>query len=209
MLVFYALFPPSLEPVVMTVATAAPSLRWYIVQARPGHEKIVAKTLRERIERFDLGAYFGEILVPSEEFVELRNGQKRKAERKFFPGYVMVEIQTDTEEGLPRISSEAWHVVKETNKVSGFIGGTAERPLPITQAEADRILNRVQKAANKPQPKVLFEKGELVRITQGPFSDFSGVVESMDADKGTLKVMVQVFGRATEVDFPVDHVERG
>ena len=192
----------------ITDATQAQNLRWYVVQARSNFEKAVAKALRERIARNDLGAHFGEILVPSEEFVDMKDGQKRKTERKFFPGYVLVQIATDMQDGLPRINSEAWHVVRETPKVSGFIGGVGDRPLPITDKEADRILDRVAKAEKKPTPTRLFEKDQMVRVTEGPFADFNGVVEDVDYDKGTVRVAVLVFGRSTPVDFSVSQVEK-
>ena len=138
----------------------------------------------------------------------MKDGQKRKTERKFFPGYVLVQIATDTQDGLPRINSEAWHVVRETPKVSGFIGGVGDRPMPITDKEADRILDRVAKAENKPTPTRLFEKNQMVRVTEGPFADFNGVVEDVDYDKGTVRVAVLVFGRSTPVDFSVSQVEK-
>lgn len=186
----------------------ADNLRWYVVQARSNFEKSVSKALRERIARMELGSLFGEILVPSEDVVDMKDGQKRKTERKFFPGYVLVQIATEFHDGLPRISSEAWHVVRETPKVSGFIGGVGDRPLPISDQEANRILDRVEAAEKKPTPTRLFEKGQMVRVTEGPFNDFNGVVEDADYDKGTVRVAVLVFGRATAVDFAVGQVEK-
>lgn len=187
--------------------TAEASFQWYVVQARSGFEKSVAQGLRDRVARFGLQSEFGQILVPSEEVVEMRDGQKRKSERKFFPGYVLVQIAVQNNSGVPQMSSEAWHVVRETPKVAGFIGGTAERPLPITEKEADRILARVNSAAEKPKPKVMFEDGQLVRIKEGPFEDFNGAVKGVDYDKSTVKVDVLVFGRATTVEFPMAQVE--
>lgn len=188
--------------------TRGQNLRWYVIQARSNFEKSVAKALRERIQRNGLEEHFGEILVPAEEFVDMKDGQKRKTERKFFPGYVLVQIATDTQDGLPRINSEAWHVVRETPKVSGFIGGTNDRPLPISDQEADRILARVATAEKKPTPTRLFEKGQTVRVAEGPFTDFNGVVEDVDYEKGTVRVAVLVFGRSTPVDFAVNQVEK-
>ena len=197
-----------MDTTIDTDTAAASNLRWYVVQARSGFEKAVAKSLRERMQQFGVAHAFGEVLVPSEEVTEMRDGQKRKSERKFFPGYVLVQIATEGDGGVPRISSEAWHLVRETSKVSGFIGGTAERPLPITDQEADRILARVAKAADKPTPKVMFERGTMVRVTEGPFNDFNGVVEDVDYDRSKIKVSVLVFGRATPVDFDLTQVER-
>lgn len=184
------------------------SLRWYIVKARLNAEKSVAQAIRDRITQFGLEDQFGQVLVPTEEFVEMRNGQKRKGERKFYPGYVLVEIATDGSEGLPRISSnEAWHLVKETSKVNGFIGGTAERPLPITQKEAEFILQRVEKSEEKPVLRTAYEKGQNVRIKEGPFIDFNGIVDEINQEKASVRVLVMVFGRATPVDFAVNQVE--
>lgn len=185
------------------------TLCWYVVQARAGMEKSVAQSLRDRISQFKLENQFGEVLVPSEEVMEMRNGQKRRSERKFFPGYILVQIATDIEGGIPRIDSESWHLVKETSKVLGFIGGTADRPLPISQAEADKILARVQTSADKPRPKVLFEQGQMVRVIDGPFVDFNGVVEDVDYNKAKVRVAVLVFGRATPIDLGFDQVEAG
>ena len=179
--------------------------RWYVVQARAGFEKSVAKAIRERITRFALENEFGEVLVPSEEVVEMKDGQKRKSERKFFPGYVLIQVDTDGA-ASPAMSSEAWHLIKETPKVSSFIGGTADRPAPITDAEADRILSRVAASVDKPRPKVLFENGQLVRVVDGPFNDFNGVVEGIDYDKAKVRVAVLIFGRSTPIDLGFEQV---
>lgn len=187
--------------------TSATPLHWYVVQARSGFEKSVAQALRDRVARLELSEQFGEILVPSEDVVEMRDGQKRRSERKFFPGYVLVQIASTEAGGIPRISSEAWHLVKETPKVSGFIGGTADRPLPIQESEANKILSRVSSAAEKPAPKVLFETNQSVRIKEGPFEDFNGIVKDVDYDKSTVKIDVLVFGRATTVEFPITQIE--
>lgn len=200
-----------METAVDTATTAeqdvTANLRWYVVNARSNMEKSVAQALRDRIVQHGLESQFGEVLVPSEEVVEMKDGQKRKSERKFFPGYVLVQIATNLDGGLPRIDNEAWHLVKETNKVMGFIGGTADRPLPITDAEADNILSRVRTSADKPRPKVLFEAGQMVRVIEGPFSDFNGVVEDVDYNKARVRVSVLIFGRATPVELGFDQVE--
>ena len=182
--------------------------RWYVVHAYSGFEKSVAQALRDRIVRFDMGDRFGDVLVPTEEVVEMRAGQKRRSERKFFPGYVLVPIATHLEDGIPRMDSESWHLVKETPKVMGFIGGTADRPLPIRDGEADAILNRVQEAVEKPKPKVLFEPGQMVRVVDGPFVEFNGVVEEINYDKSRLRVAVLIFGRSTPVELEFGQVEK-
>jgi transcriptional antiterminator NusG len=182
--------------------------RWYVVHAYSGFEKSVAQALRDRIVRFEMQDRFGDVLVPTEEVVEMRSGQKRRSERKFFPGYVLVQISTHDEAGIPRIDSESWHLIKETPKVMGFIGGTADRPLPIQDSEADRILQRVQEGVEKPRPKVLFEPGEMVRVTDGPFVDFNGVVEEINYEKSRLRVAVLIFGRSTPVELEFGQVEK-
>ena len=182
--------------------------RWYVVHAYSGFEKSVAQTLRDRIVRDGMQDKFGEVLVPTEEVVEMRSGQKRRSERKFFPGYVLVQIATHSEDGIPRMDSESWHLVKETPKVMGFIGGTADRPLPIADREADAILQRVQEGVEKPKPKVLFEPGEMVRVIDGPFNDFNGVVEEINYEKSRLRVAVLIFGRSTPVELEFGQVEK-
>ncbi len=182
--------------------------RWYVVQAYSGFENKVSQALTSRIERLGMQDKFGEVLVPTEEVVEMRAGQKRKSERKFFPGYVLVQIETTDEAGIPRIDSECWHLIKETPKVLGFIGGTNERPLPIKDSEADVILARVQEGVEKPRPKVLFEAGQLVRVTEGPFNDFNGVVEEVNYDRSRIRVAVMIFGRSTPVDLEFGQVEK-
>jgi transcriptional antiterminator NusG len=183
------------EPVINT----NPKLRWYVVQAFSGYEGRVQKTLVEHIEIQGLHEKFGQILVPTEEVVEMRAGQKRKSSRKFFPGYVLVQMEMDV---------EAWHLVKSVPRVLGFIGGTSDRPAPITQKEADRILQRLEDT-DKPRPKTLFEPGEVVRVIDGPFADFNGVVEELDYDKNRIKVSVLIFGRSTPVDLEFGQVEKG
>ena len=182
--------------------------RWYVVHAYSGFEKSVAQALRDRIVRAGMQDRFGEVLVPTEEVVEMRSGQKRRSERKFFPGYVLVQIVTHDEGGIPRIDSESWHLIKETPKVMGFIGGTADRPLPIADHEADMILQRVQDGVEKPKPKVLFEPGEMVRVVDGPFNDFNGVVEEINYEKSRLRVAVLIFGRSTPVELAFSQVEK-
>ena len=182
--------------------------RWYVVHAYSGFEKSVAQALRDRIARLGMEERFGEVLVPTEEVVEMRAGQKRRSERKFFPGYVLVQIATHDENGIPRIDSESWHLIKETPKVMGFIGGTADRPLPIRDSEADVILQRVADGVEKPRPKVLFEAGQMVRVVDGPFNDFNGVVEEVNYDKNRLRVAVLIFGRSTPVELEFDQVAK-
>lgn len=176
------------------------ALRWYVVHAYSGFEQQVIRSLNERILQHAMEDKFGEILVPTEEVVEMRDGQKRKSSRKFFPGYVLVQMEMD---------DDSWHLVKDVPKVMGFIGGTSDRPAAITEKEADAILNRVQEGAEKPRPKVLFEPGEVVRINDGPFNDFNGVVEEVDYDKSRLRVEVSIFGRSTPVDLEFSQVEKG
>jgi len=175
------------------------AMRWYVVHAYSGFEQQVKRSLEERIRRFGMEDRFGEILVPTEEVVEMRGGQQRKSERKFFPGYVLVQME---------MSDETWHLVKEVPRVMGFIGGKADRPAPISDKEADAILRRVQEGIEKPRPKVLFEPGEVVRVVDGPFNDFNGVVEDVDYDKSRLKVSVLIFGRSTPVDLEFSQVEK-
>ncbi|HEU5280532.1 MAG TPA: transcription termination/antitermination protein NusG [Gammaproteobacteria bacterium] len=177
-----------------------PKKRWYVVHAYSGFEKLVMSALRERIQTEGMADKFGEILVPTEEVVELRSGQKRKSERKFFPGYVLVEMVMD---------EQTWHMVRSTPKVLGFIGGTSDKPAPITPKEAETILQRMQDSSEKPKPKVLFEVGEVVRVTDGPFADFNGVVEEVNYEKSRMRVAVMIFGRSTPVDLQFDQVEKG
>ncbi len=176
------------------------SKRWYVVHAYSGFEGHVKRSLQERIERAGMQDLFGEILVPTEEVVEMRGGSQRRSERKFFPGYVLVQMD---------MTDDTWHLVKDVPKVMGFIGGTGDRPAPITDREADAILQRMQEGVDKPKPKVLFEPGEVVRVTDGPFNDFNGVVEEVDYDKSRLKVSVLIFGRSTPVDLEFGQVEKG
>jgi transcriptional antiterminator NusG len=174
-------------------------LRWYVVQAFSGYEARVQKTLLEHIQIHAMEDKFGQVLVPTEEVVEMRAGQKRKSARKFFPGYVLVEMAMD---------EDAWHLVKSVPRVLGFIGGTSDRPAPISQAEADRILQRLDDSVDQPTYKTIFEPGEVVRVIDGPFADFNGSVEEVDYDKSRLKVSVMIFGRSTPVELEFTQVEK-
>ena len=175
------------------------ALRWYVVHAYSNFENKVKQSLEERIKRDGLDQYFGKILVPTEEIVEMRMGQQRKSERKFFPGYVLVQME---------LTDDTWHLVKDVPRVLGFIGGTSDRPAPISEKEAMSILNRVEEGVNKPRPKVLFEVGEVVRVINGPFKDFNGVVEEVNYEKNKLKISVLIFGRSTSVELAFGEVEK-
>jgi transcriptional antiterminator NusG len=177
-----------------------PKKRWYVVHAYSGFENFVRQALLDRIQVEKLEDEFGDILVPTEEVVELRGGQKRKSERKFFPGYVLVEME---------MNDQTWHLIRSIPKVLGFIGGTSDKPAPITSKEAEMILQRVHESSDKPKPKVLFEMGEVVRVIDGPFADFNGVVEEVNYDKSRLRVAVLIFGRSTPVELQFDQVEKG
>ena len=174
--------------------------RWFVVHAYSGFEAYVKKVLESRIATSEHKDKFGNIMVPTEEVVEMRDGQRRKSERKFFPGYVLVQMEMD---------SDTWHMVKQVPKVLGFIGGTSDKPAPITEAEADAILNRVEEGVDRPRPKVLFEVGEVVRVNDGPFNDFNGVVEEVNYEKSKMLVSVQIFGRSTPVELAFGQVEKG
>ncbi len=175
------------------------AFRWYVVQAYSGYEKKVKLLLEERVALHGLEKKFGEILVPTEEVVEMRAGQRRKSERKFFPGYVLVEMELD---------DDSWHMVKDTPRVLGFIGGTSDRPAPITEKEANEILNRLDESIDQPKPKTMFEPGEMVRVSDGPFADFNGVVETVNYEKSRLQVSVSIFGRSTPVELEFGQVEK-
>lgn len=174
--------------------------RWYVVHAYSGFEKSVQRALSERVARHGMQAFFGRILVPVEEVVELRSGQKSITERKFFPGYVLVEME---------MNDETWHLVKSTPKVTGFVGGSANKPTPISEKEVEKILQQMQDGVERPRPKVLFEPGEVVRIKEGPFADFNGSVEQVNYEKNRLRVSVTIFGRATPVELEFGQVEKG
>ncbi len=173
--------------------------RWYVVHAYSGFEKSVQRALVERINRAGMQDLFGQILVPVEEVVEMKSGQKSISERKFFPGYVLVEME---------MNDESWHLVKSTPKVTGFIGGTATKPTPISEKEVEKIMQQIQEGVEKPRPKVLFETGEMVRIKEGPFSDFNGNVEEVNYEKSRMRVAVTIFGRSTPVELQFDQVEK-
>ena len=188
---------------------ATPKKRWYVVQTYSGSEKIVMQVLRDRILQEKVEDKFGEILVPTEEVVELKDGIKRRSERKFYPGYVFVEMAMD---------DQTWHLVKSTPKVISFIGTTTgerpsknepKRPTPLSDKEAENIFQQMQDSSEKPKPKVLFEVGEVVRVTEGPFADFNGVVEEVNYEKSRLRVAVLIFGRSTPVELQFDQVEKG
>lgn len=173
--------------------------RWYVVHAYSGYEKKVMIALQERINLSGMEDQFEEILVPTEEVLEMRGGQKRKSERKFFPGYVLVHME---------LNDATWHLVKDTPRVMGFIGGTAEKPAPITDLEADKILQRMEDSEDTPTHKIIYEPGELVRIIDGPFNDFTGSVEEVNYDKNRLRVAVLIFGRSTPVELEFGQVEK-
>ena len=175
------------------------SKRWYVVHAYSGFEKSVQRALLERIQRQGMQDLFGQVLVPVEEVVELKSGQKSISERRFFPGYVLVEME---------MNDEAWHLVKSTPKVTGFVGGTANKPSPISEKEVEKIMQQMQDGVEKPRPKVLFEPGEVVRVKEGPFTDFHGSVEHVNYEKNRLRVSVTIFGRATPVGLEFGQVEK-
>jgi transcriptional antiterminator NusG len=181
------------------VVPTNPDLRWYVVHAYSGMEKAVERNIRESIARAGMDSKFGRILVPTEEVVEMKNGQRRTAERKFFPGYVFVEMVMD---------DESWHLVKHTNKVTGFVGGAKNRPAPISESEVQKIVSQMQDGVDKPRHKVEFMAGELVRIKDGPFTDFNGSVEEVNYDKNKVRVSVTIFGRATPVELEFGQVEK-
>ena len=172
---------------------------WYVVHAYSGMEKSVARALQERVDRSGMGDKFGRILVPTEEVVEMRNGQRTITERRFFPGYVLVEME---------LNDDTWHLVKQTNKVTGFVGGAGNRPSPISEKEVEKIMAQMQEGVEKPKPKTLFEVGEMVRVKEGPFTDFNGNVEEVNYEKSKIRVSVLIFGRATPVELDFGQVEK-
>jgi transcriptional antiterminator NusG len=180
-------------------ASSNPDLRWYVVHAYSGMEKAVERNIIERINRAGMQNKFGRILVPMEEVVEVKNGQKRTTERKFFPGYVLVEMVMD---------DETWHLVKHTNKVTGFVGGAKNRPAPISEEEVMKIVNQMQEGSDKPRHKVEFEVGEYVRVKDGPFTDFNGSVEEVNYEKNKVRVAVTIFGRSTPVELEFSQIEK-
>ena len=186
------------EPAALAPATN-PDLRWYVVHAYSGMEKAVERNIIERINRAGMQDKFGRILVPMEEVVEVKNGQKKTTERKFFPGYVLVEMV---------MGDDTWHLVKHTNKVTGFVGGAKNRPSPISEAEVAKIVNQMQEGTEKPRHKVEFVVGEYVRVKDGPFTDFNGSVEDVNYDKSKVRVSVTIFGRSTPVELEFSQIEK-
>jgi len=174
--------------------------RWYVVQAFSGFENRVAKSLREHIKLHNMEDFFGKVIVPTEEVVEIRGGQRRKSERKFFPGYVLIQMV---------MNDASWHLVRSIPRITGFIGGMSDYPSPISDSEIISIMDRLQQIGDKPRPKTLFEPGEVIRVIDGPFSDFNGMVEEVDYEKNRLKVLVSIFGRSTPVELDFFQVEKG
>jgi transcriptional antiterminator NusG len=172
---------------------------WYIIHAYSGCESQVAKALEKRIKHANLEHMFGQIVIPTEDVVEMRGGQKRKSSRKFFPGYILIEME---------MNDETWYLVKHTSKVSGFVGGTAEKPAILSEKEVNAILNQVEAGESKPKPKTVYEPGEIVRVIEGPFADFNGVVEDVNYEKSRLSVSVSIFGRSTPVELEFSQVEK-
>lgn len=183
----------------MAGSSTNPDLKWYVVHAYSGMEKAVERNIIERITRAGMESKFGRILVPTEEVVEIKNGQKKTTERKFFPGYVLVEMVMD---------DETWHLVKHTNKVTGFVGGAKNRPSPISEADVAKIVNQMQEGTDKPRHKVEFEVGEYIRVKEGPFTDFNGTVEEVNYERNKMRVSVTIFGRATPVELEFGQVEK-
>jgi transcriptional antiterminator NusG len=190
---------PLVESAMPVSTNSNPDLRWYVVHAYSGMEKAVERNILERINRSGMRDKFGRILVPMEEVVEVKNGQKKTTERKFFPGYVLVEMVMD---------DDTWHLVKHTNKVTGFVGGSKNRPAPISEAEVSKIVNQMQQGTEKPRHKVEFMVGEFVRIKDGPFTDFNGSVEDVNYDKSKVRVSVTIFGRSTPVELEFSQIEK-
>jgi transcription termination/antitermination protein NusG len=180
-------------------APVNPDLRWYVVHAYSGMEKAVERNILESINRVGMQSKFGRILVPTEEVVEMKNGQRKTTERKFFPGYVLVEMVMD---------DETWHLVKHTNKVTGFVGGAKNRPAPISEADVQKIVSQMQEGTDKPRHKVEFMVGEYIRVKEGPFTDFNGTVEEVNYEKNKVRVSVTIFGRATPVELEFGQVEK-
>lgn len=174
-------------------------MRWYVVHVYSGMEKSVRRSLEERIARSEISDYFGQILVPTEEVVEIKGGQRAVTERKYFPGYILVEME---------MTDESWHLVRGTNKVTGFLGGRSNRPTPVSEREMNALLMQMQEGVDKPRPKISYEVGELVRIKEGPFADFNGNVEEVNYEKSRLRVSVTIFGRSTPVELEFGQVEK-
>ena len=185
----------------MTVLEPAanPDFRWYVVQAYSGMERAAERNIQERIARAGVQHKFGRILIQTEEVVEVKGGQKKTTERKFFPGYVLVEMIMD---------DDTWHLVKQTSKVTGFVGGARNRPVPISQVEVEKIVSQMQEGSEKPRHKVEFEVGEMIRVKEGPFTDFNGSIEEVNYEKNKLRVSVTIFGRATPVELEFSQIEK-
>lgn len=179
---------------------ALSNMRWYVVQSLSGSEKDAAKLLQDHIKLHNMERFFGKIMVPVEEVLEMKSGQRRKSERKFFPGYVLVQMI---------MNEDSWHLVRNIPKIMGFIGGTADHPIPLTEKEFQAILKRIERSEETPKPKVLFEAGEIIRVNEGPFADFHGVVEEIDYEKNCLTVSVSIFGRSTPVELSFHQVDKG
>ena len=176
------------------------AMKWYVLQSFSGYENKVKQTLEDTIKREGLEDSFGEILVPTEEVLEIKEGQKKRTERKYFPGYVMIKMD---------LNDDTWHLVRNVPKVLGFVGATGEKPVPLKKSEAENLIQSMQKGVDKPKPKVMFETGEVIRITDGPFNDFNGVVETVDFEKNRLRVSVLVFGKPTPIELSLTQVEKG
>ena len=174
-------------------------MEWFVVQAYSGYEQKVKAAMEERIMLADLKEKFGEILVPTEQVVELKSGEQKKTERKFFPGYILIQMELD---------DDTWQLVKQTPRVSGFVGGTREKPSPITDAEVNSIINMIEVGEEAPRPKTMFEPGEVIRVCDGPFNDFNGVVEEVDYERNSVKVSVQILGRSTSVQLNFMQIEK-
>lgn len=187
------------NPNIQPEQDADAKMHWYAVQVLSGYENKVVDMLKQRIKEHHLDHLFGDIIVPTEEVVEMRSGQKRRSQRKFFPGYVLIHMT---------MTDDSWYLVKNVPSVRRFIGGSREKPSPISEKEANDILMRIQEGTDKPKPKVLFEAGEVVRVTEGPFLDFNGVVEEVNYEKNRLKVAVLIFGRPTPVELEFGQVEK-
>lgn len=187
------------EEVAVAAQSINPDMRWYIVHAYSGMEKAVERNITERIHRLGMQSKFGRILVPTEEVVEMRNGKRKTTERRLFPGYVFVEMVME---------DDTWHLVKHTSKVTGFVGGAKNRPVPISEVEIQKIVDQVQEGSDKPRHKIEFMVGELVRVKEGPFTDFNGSVEEVNYEKSRLRVSVAIFGRSTPVELEFSQVEK-
>ncbi|XBC38227.1 MAG: transcription termination/antitermination protein NusG [Buchnera aphidicola (Floraphis choui)] len=172
---------------------------WYVLQAFSGFERRVAQSIREHIKLNNMENLFGDVMVPTEEVIEIKSGQRKKSEYKFFPGYVLVQMI---------MNDSSWHLIRSIPRVLGFIGGTSDKPSPISNKEVNIIINRLKQIGDKPRPKILFEPGEMVRVDDGPFSDFNGIVEQVDYEKNRLKVSVSIFGRSTPVELDFSQVKK-